>query len=404
MRYFLIAGEASGDALGGALMGGLRRLDPDARFAGVGGPQMQAQGLQSLFPMDELSVMGIAEVLPRYRALKRRIAQTAEEALRFAPDALITIDSPDFTLRVARKVREAAADATQRPHMVHYVAPSVWAWRPGRAAKMARWIDQVLALLPFEPPYMEAAGMRCDFVGHPIAAWPPIDDRRVSAFRAEHAPVDEPLLLALPGSRSSEVRRLAPVFGQALGALAQLRKSKGQSAFRVIVPAAPGRAAMLREALAAWPVPAQLLEAGGADPKADEARKRLAFAAADLALAASGTVSLELSAAATPMVIAHDMAWLSWQIMSRMALVDTVTLPNLITQSRAIPEFLGPRCQPEPIAREMNALLEDQGRRRYQQDIMAQSMQALGRGGEDPGLRAARAIQEALKERGMAGK
>ncbi len=168
MKLFLIAGEPSGDRLGAALMTGLKSLTSDIEFAGVGGPLMQAQGMQSLFPMEELSVMGIAEVLPKYRALKRRIAQSAAAALAFDPAAMITIDSPDFCLRVAKIVKQA------RPTLrtIHYVAPSVWAWRPGRAAKMARVIDHVLALLPFEPPFMTAAGMTCDFVGHPVVAEP----------------------------------------------------------------------------------------------------------------------------------------------------------------------------------------------------------------------------------------
>ena len=399
MRFFLIAGEASGDALGAALMAGLRALAGDVQFAGVGGAQMGAEGLRSLFPMDELSVMGIAEVLPRYRALRRRIDQCAAAARDFAPDALITIDSPDFTLRVARKLRQSAPAGAKRPHMVHYVAPSVWAWRPGRAAKMARWIDQVLALLPFEPPYMEAAGMRCDFVGHPIAAWPAPAPAAVAALRAQYAPDGAPLLLALPGSRQSEVRRLAPVFGAALGALAERRARAGQGGFHVVVPAAPGRAAMLRAALADWPVAARLLSDEGPGAAQAGAQKRALFAAADLALAASGTVSLELGAADTPMVIAYDMAWLSWQVMSRLVRVDTVTLPNLITRSRAIPEFLGPRCRPGPIAAELQALLDDPARRRFQHEVLAQTMQALGRGGEEPGLRAARAVLEGLEAR-----
>ena len=166
MRVFVIAGEASGDALGGALMAGLRAIGGEMEFAGVGGPQMAAQGLDSLFPMDDLSVMGLAEVLGRYRLLKARIAQTAQALLDHAPDVVVTIDSPDFCLRVLRIAR--AADPGLKT--VHYVAPSVWAWRSGRAKKMAPLVDHVLALLPFEPPYMQAAGMGCDFVGHPIVA------------------------------------------------------------------------------------------------------------------------------------------------------------------------------------------------------------------------------------------
>ena len=161
MRAFVIAGEASGDKLGAALMAGLKTLRPDVTFDGVGGPLMQSEGMDSRFPMDELSVMGLAEILPKYRALKSRIRQMADAIVATQPDILITIDSPDFCLRVARLVKAVSDIRT-----VHYVAPTVWAWRPGRAEKMARHIDHVLALFPFEPPYMQAAGMDCDFVGH----------------------------------------------------------------------------------------------------------------------------------------------------------------------------------------------------------------------------------------------
>ena len=191
MKLFILAGELSGDKLGAALMSGLKALCPDVTFVGVGGPAMMTEGLVSLFPMDELSVMGIAEVLPRYRALKRRLHQAAQRVLDDPPDALITIDSPDFSLRLAKLVKAKSDIKT-----IHYVAPSVWAWRPGRAAKMARHVDHVLALLPFEPPYMEAAGMTCDFVGHPVVTDPVATDQEVAAFRADSGIGDAPLLLA----------------------------------------------------------------------------------------------------------------------------------------------------------------------------------------------------------------
>lgn len=186
IRVFLIAGEASGDKLGAALMAGLKSLT-EVEFFGVGGPLMEAEGLQSRFPMDELSVMGIAEILPKYRHLMRRINETAEAVVQINPDVLITIDSPDFCLRVARRVK-----AKSQIRTVHYVAPTVWAWRSGRAAKMAKVIDHVLALFPFEPPYMEAAGMECDFVGHPVVAERIATQTEADAFRALHGIGDKP--------------------------------------------------------------------------------------------------------------------------------------------------------------------------------------------------------------------
>ncbi|WP_081535897.1 lipid-A-disaccharide synthase [Rhodovulum sp. P5] len=386
-RLFLIAGEPSGDALGGALMAGLKTLSPGVEFHGVGGPLMQAEGLDSLFPMDELSVMGIAEVLPRYRALMRRIAQCADAVVAMQPDALITIDSPDFGLRVARRVKAASPIRT-----VHYVAPTVWAWRPQRAAKMAEVIDQVLALFPFEPTYMEAEGMRCDFVGHPVVAEPLASPEQAAAFRAAHGIAsDTRLILALPGSRAGEVARLAPIFGQALQEVLARHPSA-----RVVVPAAPAVAADVARLIEGWPGAPVLLDPRGQSAEVAAAEKRAAFAAADAALAASGTVSLELAANGVPMVIAYDMNWLSRKIIGRMLRLDTVTLVNIVSETRAVPEFLGAACKPGPIGAALAGLMEDDTARTAQRDAARLTMTRLGQGGEAPGLRAARAVLEGL--------
>jgi lipid-A-disaccharide synthase len=371
LKLFLIAGEPSGDRLGAALMAGLRALAP-VEFAGIGGPLMQAEGMESLFPMEELSVMGIAEVLPKYFALKRRIRQTADAVLASGAEALVTIDSPDFCLRVATLVKAA------RPEFrtIHYVAPSVWAWRPGRAAKMAKVIDHVLALLPFEPPYMTAAGMTCDFVGHPVVAEPRATAEEKAAFAGKG-----PLLLALPGSRRGEVTRLAPVFGAVVGRLKATHPD-----LRVALPTVRGVAGLVRELTAGWAVQPEIIE--------DAARKRGAFAAADVALAASGTVSLELAANGCPMVIAYDMHPLTLWLMRRAALVDTVTLVNLVSETRVVPEFIGPDCRADLIAPALEAVLADPSAQRA---AMALTMERLGRGGEPPGLRAARSVLAALR-------
>ncbi len=382
MRLFLVAGEPSGDKLGAALMAGVKSLVPGVAFAGVGGPLMQAEGLESLFPMEELSVMGLAEVLPKYRHLVRRMRQTAAACVAADPAALITIDSPDFCLRVARTAREA------RPGLrtIHYVAPSVWAWRAGRAAKMAPDVDHVLALLPFEPPYMEAAGMTCDFVGHPVVAEPVATEAEAAAFRAAGgiAP-DQPLILTLPGSRRSEVGRLGPRFGAALErVLAAVPQA------RVVVPTVRGVADQVRALVAGWPGAPLVVQ--------DPAARRAAFRAADVALAASGTVSLELAAAGVPMVIAYDVAWLSRVIMQRMVRLDTVTLVNLVTDTRTVPEFIGARCRPDLIAPAVIEMLTPGPKRAAQAAAMADCMIRLGRGGEPPGLRAARSVLAHLPE------
>lgn len=368
LTFFLIAGEPSGDKLGAALMAGLKALVPNVRFKGVGGPLMAAEGLSSLFPMQELSVMGIVEVLPKYFYLKRRIREVAEAVAQSQPAALITIDSPDFCLRVAGLVK--AANPGQKT--VHYVAPSVWAWRPGRAAKMARVIDHVLALLPFEPPHMTAAGMTCDFVGHPVVA----ESMASPTDKSLLPPGEDPLILALPGSRRGEITRLTPVFGQALA----LVKEKLPQA-RVILPTLPHLQEPLRAATADWPILPLITS--------DPGMKRAAFAMADVALAASGTVSLELAANDCPMVIAYQFSPITFWLMKRMMLIDTVTLVNLVSETRAVPEFLGPSCKAELIAPALLSVLTDN---HAQLDAMAVTMQRLGRDGEAPGLRAARSV------------
>lgn len=382
MRVFLIAGEPSGDALGRALMAGLKELVPEVAFQGVGGPLMEGEGMTSLFPMDELSVMGLAEILPRYPALKRRLNQTIAAVLEAKPDVLVTIDSPDFCLRVAKGVK-AASD--QR--IVHYVAPTVWAWRPKRAGKMAGLVDQVLALFPFEPPYLQRAGVRCDFVGHPVVTEPQATEAEAAAFRLAHGLGDAPLLLLLPGSRRGEVSRLAPVMGPVLA-----RMTADRPGLRAVLPAARSVAGLVQEAVEGWAVKPLVL-----DPRelgaGFAAAKRAAFRAADAALAASGTVSLELAAAETPMVIAYDMHWLTRAVMQRMLLTDTVTLVNLVAGSRTVPEFLGAACRPEPIAAALSEVLDAPDGQRA---AMRLCMERLGRGAEPPGLRAARAVLDGM--------
>ena len=379
MRAFIIAGEPSGDKLGAALMEGLQTLVPEVKFDGIGGARMGEVGLQSRFPMEEISIMGILEILSQYSHLKRRISETADAIIADKPDVLITIDLPEFSLRVAKLVKEKS-----QIRCVHYVAPTVWAWRAGRAAKMARHIDQVLALFPFEPPYMKAAGMRCDFVGHPVVTDMQASETEAQEFRFEHGIGDAPLALVLPGSRRGEVGRLAPIFGQVLEPVLQTTPD-----LRVVIPTAAPVEHLVCEAVKDWPC----------DPlvicSEDKAQKRAAFKAADVALAASGTVSLELAAAGTPMVIAYDMNWLSRQIIGRMLKVDTVTLVNLVSGTRAVPEFIGAECVPERIAEGLLQVMNDGAN---QNETMRVTMQRLGQGGDAPGLRAAQAVLDGLSD------
>lgn len=370
MKVFVIAGEPSGDKLGAALVEGLHSLVPDLHLDGVGGDAMAGQGLTSRFAMSDLSVMGLAEVLPRIPLLRRRIAQTAQAIADTRPDLVITIDSPDFCLRVLRQARALRPDLP----VAHYVAPSVWAWRPGRAAKMAPLVDHVLALLPFEPPYMQAAGMSCDFVGHPVVAEPRATKVEIAALKARFP---GRIILALPGSRGGEIARHAPRFG---AALAQVLPAGAQ----VLVPSVRAQSVAMEREIARWPFPAHVLT--------DPGDKRAAFGAADLALAASGTVSLELAASDTPMVIAYDVNPFSRLLAERLIKLDTVTLVNLVSKTRAIPEYLGRNCQPDQIAAGVKHLLESPQAQADQRTAMQLAMIRLGAGGDPPGLRAAQSV------------
>ena len=370
MKVFIIAGEPSGDKLGAALMAGLNQLVPHVTFAGVGGEGMEAAGLSSLFPMSDLSVMGLAEVLPRIRLLRQRIAQTAAAIGEHKPDLVVTIDSPDFCLRVLRIARMARPDLP----VVHYVAPSVWAWRPGRSARMAPLVDHVLALLPFEPPYRQAAGMSCDFVGHPVVAEARASTAEVAALKARFP---GRIMLALPGSRGGEIARLAPRFGAALAQVVP-------DGMQVLVPSVASQADAMRAEVARWKVSAHVLT--------DKIEKRAAFAAAELALAASGTVSLELAANETPMVIAYDVNPVTRFLAQRLIRLETVTLVNLVSETRAVPEFLGRDCTPDKIAPALKALIDTEAARAAQHQAMQVTMTRLGQGSEAPGLRAARSV------------
>ncbi len=349
-RLFLVAGEPSGDALGAALIRALREETAGAaRFAGVGGPLMAAEGLESLFPQDDLAVMGLVEVLPRLPTILRRMRETVDAAAAWRPDALVTIDSPSFGLRVARRLK-ARAPATRA---IHYVAPSVWAWRPGRARRMAAYVDRVLALLPFEPPFFEAVGLPCDFVGHPAMAAPQADAAAAAALRArlDIAP-EAPVLLALPGSRMGELRRHMALFGETIRLLKADRPD-----LRVILPTVPGVADAAAGMSADWAVAPDLLDPRDAAPEIAAARKRAAFAAATAALCASGTVALELAAADLPMVSVYRANPLTAWIVRRLVSVGSANLVNLVAgagerrraaarkaplKSDAGPDFSGP--------------------------------------------------------------
>ena len=383
LSAYIIAGEQSGDQLGSHLIEGLKQLEPDISLSGVGGSLMQEQGVSSLFDMSDLSVMGLVEVLPRLPLLLRRIKETVADVLRADPDVLITIDSPDFCLRVAKAVKKEMPDLK----IVHYVAPSVWAWRPHRAQKMAQHVDHVLALLPFEPPYMEAAGMSSDFVGHPISTIPVHSEQAKLAFREAHGvPADAPLLCLLPGSRMGEITRHSPVFFDVVGRLLVEKPN-----LHVVLPAAPAVFETVNVTFSG------LDRMHVLDPnETPQEEKFTAFAASDAALAVSGTVSLELASQDTPMVIAYDAAWLTKRIMKRAFLLETATLVNIVSETMAVPEYIFENFKSGLITQAVLDLLDGKGLS-AQSEAASLTMDRLGRGGDKPGLRAARSVLSVLR-------
>lgn len=372
---YLIAGEPSGDILGGRLMRAIAaETGGQATFSGVGGEAMAEAGLLSLFPMQDLTVMGLTEVLPRLPLLMRRISETADDILARKPDVVVTIDAPDFCLRVAKKIKG------QGIPVVHYVAPSVWAWRPGRAAKMARVVDHVMCLLPFEPPYFEREGIRATFVGHSILE-SGADRGDGGAFRARHGiPADAPLLALLPGSRGGEVSRLLPVFMDTLGSL---RKTFPN--LHVAAPTVPGVATRVRAALIDLP-------AGRVHVVEGDDEKYGAFAAADAALAASGTVSLELAMAGVPSIIAYRVAPVTAWIARKLIRVKYVSIVNLLLDRAVIPEYLQQDCTVEKLIPAVAGLLGSTEARANQEADLTDALARLRAGGLAPSAAAARVV------------
>ncbi|SDM22067.1 lipid-A-disaccharide synthase [Methylobacterium phyllostachyos] len=335
---WLVAGEDSGDQLGAKLMRALSEASPDVAFGGVGGEAMAEAGFMSLFPLDDVAVMGYLPVLARARTLLRRIRETADAVVRARPDVLVIIDSPGFTHAVAKRVRRAAPGIP----IVDYVSPSVWAWRPWRAKGMRAFIDHVMALLPFEPDaHLRLGGPPCTYVGHPlIERLPELCPSGPERLRRDAVPYR---LVVLPGSRRSEIERLMPVFGQALALLASAHP------LEAVLPAVTRHRALIERLATAWPVPAQIVTG--------EAPKYAAFRGARAALAASGTVTLELALAGVPMVVAYKVSRAEEIIARRLIQVPTIVLPNLILAENAMPEFVQADCTPERLAESLAPLL-----------------------------------------------
>ena len=381
MKIFIIAGEDSGDKLGSAIIDGLREVtDVPPKFVGIGGNGMISRGLESIFPMSELSVMGFVEIASKYKSLKKRLNQTISSILDEKPDILLTIDAPEFCFRVAKKVKLLNKNIA----VAHYVAPTVWAWRSNRAKQISNFIDQILALFPFEPRYFHDVGVRCDFVGHPIVSETLADEESVTEFKKEYSLTDEPLILCLPGSRKSENDRLMPVFGEALE-----KFSNALPNARFILPSTPDVYEYSKKFLDCMPKDIIFLtpEKFGVEKYLEF--KKASFKLSQLALAASGTVSLELAANNTPMVIGYDMNFLSRKIIGLMLKIDTVNLVNLVTGNRNIPECIGSNFNSEKLFLEMVRVYSNN---LNQIKDFKTTMDLLGINKEPPNVRAANSL------------
>lgn len=381
MKIFIIAGEDSGDKLGSAIIDGLREVtDVPPKFVGIGGNGMISRGLESIFPMSELSVMGFVEIASKYKSLKKRLNQTISSILDEKPDILLTIDAPEFCFRVAKKVKLLNKNIA----VAHYVAPTVWAWRSNRAKQISNFIDQILALFPFEPRYFHDVGVRCDFVGHPIVSETLADEESVTEFKKAYSLTDEPVILCLPGSRKSEIDRLMPVFGETLE-----KFSNALPNARFILPSTPNVYEYSKKFLDCMPKDIIFLtpEKFGVEKYLEF--KKASFKLSQLALAASGTVSLELAANNTPMVIGYDMNFLSRKIIGLMLKIDTVNLVNLVTGNRNIPECIGSNFNSEKLFLEMVRVYSNN---LNQIKDFKTTMDLLGINKEPPNVRAANSL------------
>jgi lipid-A-disaccharide synthase len=382
LRVLVVAGEASGDQLGGPLMAALReRLQGRVEFLGVGGAAMQTEGLQSHFPLEDLTAIGINQVFWKLPTIFRRMRELVAFAERERPDLAILIDSPDFNLRLARRLRRRLPALT----IVDYVSPTVWVWRPGRARAMRPNFDHVLALFPFEPAALERlGGPPSTYVGHPLLER--LSLLRPSAVERAIRESSEPTFLVLPGSRNTEIERLSPVFGETIGRLAELR---GRIDF--VLPTLSSRAAQIEAAILGWPVKPRIV--------LDEKEKMAAFRRARVALAASGTVTLELALAEVPTVAAYQVSRLEAPIARRVIRSPSAILPNLIIGENVVPEFHQERCTADNLVAALQPLFDDTPERRRQTEGFAKLTRIMGTGDERPSLRAARVALEVFEKK-----
>ncbi len=385
LSLYIVAAEESGDALGAALVRALKARHGGAlTLNGVGGRAMAAAGIISPFAIDELSIMGIAAIPRRLPMIFRRIRQTAAAVVAARPDALVIIDSPDFTHRVARRVHRLAP----KIQILDYVSPSIWAWRPGRARAMRAYVDQVLAILPFEPAlYVKLGGPPCRYVGHPLIER--LAELRPNTEEAQRRRADPPVVLVLPGSRAGEIRHLLETFG---AAIEQVAARCGP--MELVLPTVPHLAAQVREAVAGWKIVPRIV--------VDPAEKWAAFRRARAALAASGTVTLELALAGIPTVAAYRMspveAFIVVWLLRLLVRLPSVILANLVLGENVIPEFLQSAATPERLAEALLPLLSDTAQRQRQIAAFGRLDAIMAIGGEAPSAKAAAIVLDVASD------
>ena len=383
LSIYIVAAEESGDALGAALARALIDREAGAvKLSGIGGHAMAAAGIVSPFAIDGLSIIGLTAIPQRLPNIFRRIREAALAVVAARPDALVIVDSPEFTHRVARRVRRLAPAIP----ILDYVSPSVWAWRPGRARAMRAYVDQVLAILPFEPAvHIELGGPPCTYVGHPLIER--IGELRPNADEARRRLADPPLILALPGSRSNEIRRLAGIFGATIE-----RVAARIGPIDLVMPTVPHVASQLREAIAGWAVQPRIV--------VEPAEKWSAFRNARAALAASGTVTLELALAGVPMVAAyrlHAVEAIIARLIRLQARLPSVILANLVVGENVVPELLQEDCTPDKLAAALLPLVSDTPQRRRQTDAYRRLDDIMAIGATAPSAKAAAIVLEVAR-------
>jgi lipid-A-disaccharide synthase len=383
LSIYVIAGEESGDALGAALARALtKEVGGALRLAGVGGRAMAAAGIASPFPIDDLAIVGLTAIPQKLPKIFRHIREATDAVIAARPDTLVIVDSPDFTHRVARRVRQRAPSIP----ILDYVSPSVWAWRPGRARAMRAYVDRVLAILPFEPAaYMRLKGPPCIYVGHPLIER--LSELRPNAQEAARRQSGTPIVLALPGSRTTEIRRHTDIFGTALGQVAARA-----GAIEIVLPTVPHLASRVQEAVAGWAVKPRIV--------VDPAEKWAAFRSARAALAASGTVTLELALSGVPTVAAYRLHFLEAmiaQIIRIQSRLPSVILANLVLGENAVPELIQEECTPDRLSKALLPLLSDTPQRARQIEAFGRLDQIMGIGNAAPSARAAAIVLEVAR-------